>query len=468
MPKAFISYARDGSHGENLAIEIQQQLQAAGFAVFRDVTGLKPGDPWFHKLEFELETSDVMVLVLSEKVRKSKWVHNEFSMAEEIGIPVIPVLAETIRQPLWVRHLQILDFCGARDWQILLEVLRAKTGGEIPSVSSFSKESTLQTEHDVTKSAFLSVPPLLEENIPRVDGVTTKSVIPVIPPLLKKSTLQIGRDVIGVTSPFNKGGTRGISLPWASDSGVDQYGRYADLKVKSVTQRFRWIEPGTFRMGSQESESERFDNEVCHQVTLTQGFWLADTACTQFLWIAVMGENSARFSDNFENPAEQRVWYDVEVFLTKLNELIHGGRVRLPTEAEWEYACRAGTNTAFSFGDNINPEQVNYNGNYPYANGKKGLYRKKTVPVKSLPANPWGLYEMHGNLWEWCQDVWQEELPAEPVIDPKGAGDDTGIHVVRGGAWDLSGGDVRSSIRYGNLPGYRLNGGIGFRLALGN
>lgn len=117
MPKAFISYARDGGHGENLAIEIQQQLQAAGFAVFRDVIGLKPGDVWYHKLEFELETSDVVVLVLSEKVRKSKWVHNEVSMAEEIGIPVISVLAEKVRYPLWLRHLQMLDFCGVRDWR---------------------------------------------------------------------------------------------------------------------------------------------------------------------------------------------------------------------------------------------------------------------------------------------------------------------------------------------------------------
>lgn len=134
MPRAFISYARDSGHGENLAIEIQQQLQAAGFAVFRDVTGLKPGDPWFHKLEFELETSDVMVLVLSDKVRKSKWVHNEFSMAEEIGIPVIPVLAEAIRQPLWVRHLQMLDFCGVKEWHLLLDVVVSKIGEEIPSV----------------------------------------------------------------------------------------------------------------------------------------------------------------------------------------------------------------------------------------------------------------------------------------------------------------------------------------------
>ncbi|OQX09177.1 MAG: hypothetical protein BWK73_23405 [Thiothrix lacustris] len=128
MPKAFISYARDGGYGENLAAEIQQQLLAAGFAVFRDVIGLKPGDVWYRTLEFELETSDVMVLVVSEKVRTSKWVHNEVSMAEEIGIPVIPVLAEKVRYPLWLRHLQVLDFCGVVDWTLLLGALGHHVG----------------------------------------------------------------------------------------------------------------------------------------------------------------------------------------------------------------------------------------------------------------------------------------------------------------------------------------------------
>ncbi|MDD5393315.1 MAG: DUF1566 domain-containing protein [Thiothrix sp.] len=132
MPKAFISYARDGSHGENLAAEIQQQLQAAGFAVFRDVIGLKPGDPWFHKLDLELESSHVMVLVLSEKVRTSTWVPSEVDMAKELGIPIVPVLAEKMIRPTWIRHLQALDFCGARDWRVLLEAIGHHVGEPSP------------------------------------------------------------------------------------------------------------------------------------------------------------------------------------------------------------------------------------------------------------------------------------------------------------------------------------------------
>jgi len=255
---------------------------------------------------------------------------------------------------------------------------------------------------------------------------------------------------------------------WAQDAGQDQYGRYADLLVKGVTQRFRWIEPGTFWMGSPASEPERnADREVRHQVTLGKGFWLGDTACTQALWKAVMGNNPAIFKDSEINPVEEVSWDDTQEFFQTLNSMVSGLNARLPTEAQWEYACRAGTHTPFSFGDNITPEQVNYYGNYPYANGKKGLYRQKTVPVKSLPANPWGLYEMHGNVWEWCQDAWQEKLPAEPVTDPEGSGGAGVLRVVRGGSWLNDGRSCRSAYRDWFVPDGR-NVDLGFRLVLGH
>ncbi|UOG91018.1 MAG: formylglycine-generating enzyme family protein [Candidatus Thiothrix sulfatifontis] len=247
-------------------------------------------------------------------------------------------------------------------------------------------------------------------------------------------------------------------------------GLYADLEIKGIPQRFRWIEPGTFLMGSPESEAGRYDDEVQHQVTLTQGFWLADTTVTQSLWQAVMGNNPSRFNDNPNNPVERVSWNDIQDFIKKLNALIPNLQAKLPTEAQWEYACRSGTTTPFSFGDNITPEQVNYNGNNPYAGGKKGLYREKTVPVKSLPANPWGLYEMHGNVWEWCQDVWQEKLLASPVTDPEGVagGDQAGVErVVRGGAWLYDGVFCRSAYRYRYEPDDRYND-LGFRLLLGH
>ncbi|MCP4700229.1 MAG: formylglycine-generating enzyme family protein [Gammaproteobacteria bacterium] len=225
----------------------------------------------------------------------------------------------------------------------------------------------------------------------------------------------------------------------------------------------RLIAPGRFLMGSPESEPKRYGDELQHEVILTKGFWLADTACTQALWQAVTGNNPSRFKGP-ENPAEKVSWNNAQEFLQTLNKAVLGLNLRLPAEAEWEYACRAGTATPFWFGDNITPELVNYDGNYPYAGGKKGLYRKKTVPVKELQCNAWGLYQMHGNIYEWCQD-WYNKYPQRTVSDP--AGPDSGTdRVLRGGSWLNYGLDTRSAYRYRSEPGYR-DDRFGFRLARG-
>jgi sulfatase modifying factor 1 len=252
---------------------------------------------------------------------------------------------------------------------------------------------------------------------------------------------------------------------WAGEWGEDEFGLWMAFTYRGVQQAFRWISPGTSLIGSPEDEPERYHDETPHPVTLTQGYWLADSACTQVLWRAVMGDNPSRFQDDEQNPVEQVSWNDVQQFIDKLNGLIPNLNARLPTEAQWEYACRAGTTTPFSFGKNITPEQVNYNGEYPYTGGKKGLYRRKTVPVKSLPPNPWGLYEMHSNVWEWCND-WFGNYPSAPVIDPVGPSIGATRVLLRGGSWLLYGGDVRSAVRSGNGPDYRDNA-IGFRLFLG-
>jgi formylglycine-generating enzyme required for sulfatase activity len=250
---------------------------------------------------------------------------------------------------------------------------------------------------------------------------------------------------------------------WASDWGKNQYGLWVAFTYKNVKQCFRWIKPGTFKMGSPENEPERDDDEILHEVTLTQGAWMADTACTQALWQAVMGENPSAFK-GADRPVENVSWNHCREFIDKINGFKPGLNLRLPTEAEWEYACRAGTQTPFWFGDNITPELVNYDGNYPYAGGKKGKYRKETVEVKSLPCNSWGLYQMHGNVWEWCSD-WYGDYPGGSVIDPTGPSDGAG-RVLRGGSWLDFGGFVRSAYRGGGGPAARSNG-TGFRLARG-
>ena len=251
--------------------------------------------------------------------------------------------------------------------------------------------------------------------------------------------------------------------PWASDWGQDPYGLWMGLIVSEVRQAFRWIPPGRFMMGSPSKEAERFDDETEHEVVLTGGFWLADTACTQALWEAVMGKNPSEFK-GAERPVEEISWEDAVLFTKRLNAQVTGLDLRLPTEAEWEYACRAGNQTPFWFGTNISTDQVNYHGKYPYAGGKKGQYRGETVEVKALPCNGWGLYQMHGNVWEWCAD-WYGDYPTDTVTDPTGSETGEG-RVLRGGSWSVSAGDARSAQRFSGTPDDRGDY-LGFRLARG-
>ncbi|MGE5341989.1 MAG: formylglycine-generating enzyme family protein [Candidatus Omnitrophota bacterium] len=254
-----------------------------------------------------------------------------------------------------------------------------------------------------------------------------------------------------------------VKPKWADSIGCDRYGLFADFSIKGVTQRMRWIRPGRFMMGSPNNEPERDDDERLHEVILTHGFWLADTCCTQALWQAVMKKNPSHFKGN-NRPVERVSWEDCQTFIDRINQKKKDLDLRLPTEAEWEYACRAGTTTPFSFGKTITPEQVNYNGKFPYAVGKEGKYREETVDVKSLPCNNWGLYEMHGNVWEWCSD-WFGDYPTELILDPKGP--DLGdSRVLRGGGWLNDARYVRSAMRGSFDPGFR-DGLIGFRLSRG-
>jgi len=250
---------------------------------------------------------------------------------------------------------------------------------------------------------------------------------------------------------------------WASDWGEDDAGIWVGFTFRGVRQGFRWIPPGDFTMGSPEHEPERFRNEKQHHVTLTKGFWLGETTVTQALWQAVIGGNPSGFTGE-DLPVANVGWDDAVGFLDTLNGRCPELALRLPTEAEWEYACRAGTNTPFSTGAKLTTDQANYHGDFPYAGGEKGIARRKTVPVTELPANDWGLYHMHGNVWEWCAD-WYGAYPDEPVVDPTGP--DTGVsRVLRGGSWADFARDARSAYRIHDQPSNRYDF-YGFRLARG-
>ena len=231
------------------------------------------------------------------------------------------------------------------------------------------------------------------------------------------------------------------------------------------------IPPGEFMMGSPETEANRSKDEgPQHRVRINYWFYLGKFAVTQAQWRAIMGSNPSNFKDCDDCPVEQVSWDDAVEFCRKLSART-GREYRLPSEAEWEYAVRAGTTTPFAFGDTITPEIVNYNGNYPYANAAKGTYRQKTVPGGSLGvANAFGLYDMHGNVWEWCQDWYHDSystIAGDAPTDGSAwlSGGEQKYRVYRGGSWYYSAFYLRSANRLYNIPGFGpYNSSLGFRV----
>ncbi len=234
--------------------------------------------------------------------------------------------------------------------------------------------------------------------------------------------------------------------------------------TNSIGMKFVWIKPGSFMMGSPKEEKERFDFETQHKVTLTKGFYMGVYTVTQEQWKEVMGNNPSSFKGEKNLPVETVSWDDCQEFIKKLREK-DKKQYRLPSEAEWEFACRAGTTTPFHFGETISTDQANYNGDFTYGEGKKGVHRKKTTPVGSFPANAWGLHDMHGNVMEWCQDCWSD-YPQKDVVDPTGPEkpEKGESRVLRGGSWSGYPLHCRSANRYGIEPGSRGNGVLGCRL----
>jgi uncharacterized protein (TIGR02996 family) len=254
--------------------------------------------------------------------------------------------------------------------------------------------------------------------------------------------------------------------------------------VNSIGMRFALIPAGTFLMGSPSGEESRAKHEgPLHKVTITRPFYLGVHEVTQKQWQAVMGDNPAWFSSTGSGkksvkgmstddlPIEQVSWTVSNRFLKKLaalpDEVAAGRRYRLPTEAEWEYACRAGLPLyqVFHFGNSLSHGQANFEATYPYGEGPKGRPLKRTSAVGSYKPNTFGLYDMHGNVWEWCSDWYARDYYSKsPHEDPSGP-EKGSSRVMRGGCWDAIGGYCRSAIRCQDPPG-RRDRLVGFRAVL--
>jgi formylglycine-generating enzyme required for sulfatase activity/uncharacterized caspase-like protein len=205
------------------------------------------------------------------------------------------------------------------------------------------------------------------------------------------------------------------------------------------------IPGGSFMMGSPNGEGYDFEKPQ-HQVTI-QPFFMGKFPITQAQWQIVMGNNPARFQDSPLNPVERVSWDDAQEFCDQLSKQT-GKAYRLPTEAEWEYACRARTTTPFHFGETISTELANYCGNYAYGEGVKGEYREKTTPVGYFKVtNNFGLSDMHGNVWEWCEDDWHENYQDAPNDGSAWLSGKSNVKVIRGGSWGYDPFYCRSAFR---------------------
>ncbi|MEY2688807.1 MAG: hypothetical protein RL375_3005 [Pseudomonadota bacterium] len=461
--KIFISYRRSETAWAARAL-FERLVRRFPERVFIDLEGIELGSVFTEAIDRHLEGCHAMLALIGatwlteiqdrEAHGDEDYVRLELARSLARGIPIVPVLVDGAPMP---RARDLPDDLKAvtrrNALPLVADTFEAQMGRLEREVHKILAEAG---DLPITADPFASV--RLQPEPVRPDAGVAKPSASAAPAIVRPRA------------------------PWMNDEGTDQYGRWAEFKVDSVIQRLRWIEPGEFWMGSTEAERRRFaegwlteqqvkewldPEKPRHRVRLTQGYWLADTACTQALWQAVTGDNPSSFTGDLQLPVENVSWNDItQHFLPELNRRVPGLQALLPNEAQWEFACRAGTDTAYAFGETITPEQVNFNGNYPPPGGAKDLFREKSVPVKALAANAWGLYQMHGNVSEWCADG-KRTYEAGTVSDPLGPQDQgADQRVLRGGSWNSYGWFCRSAYRNVDGPVERY-GDIGFRFARG-
>jgi formylglycine-generating enzyme required for sulfatase activity len=247
---------------------------------------------------------------------------------------------------------------------------------------------------------------------------------------------------------------------------------YFTERVNGIGIEMVAIPGGRFWMGSPDGEEGRYDDESPQHEVSVPDFFLGKFTVTQAQWRAVaqlpqINQSLNADPSNFKGdnrPVERVSWDEAQEFCARLSQAT-GKAYRLPSEAQWEYACRAGSTTPFAFGATLNTDIANYDGNYTYGNGKKGVYREQTVDVGSFPPNAWGLYDMHGNVWEWCEDRWHDNYNGAPTDGTAWTDKSTEYKLLRGGSWNNDPRNCRSAGRVDLARGLR-DIDIGFRVVL--
>jgi Uncharacterized conserved protein len=414
------------------------------------------GDDWENEIDTNLETAEIILLLLSASFIASPycWSKEMTKALERHGRREARVIPVILRPCRWT--------------STRLKVLQA--------VPKDARPVTLWTNED---EAFDDVAARIETVVEALqtaalDAAATPSPGAPAPPSPASGRgelkpLPLGE--VGANAPGEGAGAPKLTLKNDVHIGVDprelpDFAVFKDIGAPWCPEMVV-IPAGTFLMGSPPGEADRIGVEgPQHRVTISRRFAIGRHAVTfdeydHFCSVTRRQTPGDNGWGRGRRPVINVSWEDAQAYSAWLSGET-GSDYRLPTEAEWEYACRAQTTTPFSFGATITPEQANYNGRFPYGSAKKGLYRGQTVPVGSLPANPWGLQEMHGNVWEWCHDG-KRTYGGESVIDPLEPVNGS-YCVLRGGSWDYPAHHVRSACRSGYDPCDRV-GHFGFRCA---
>jgi formylglycine-generating enzyme required for sulfatase activity len=485
----FISYSHvDRDWVERLQKMIRPLVRSHGLRLWDD-SQIQPGDKWREEIEAALAAAKVALLLVSSDFLASEFVTNSelpqlLAAAEEEGLRIlwVPLRPSLVRrtpidayQALGDPGRPLARMDPVEQEEALVEIAlaiekvlaprqdsppaAAKTQGD--SVGRSRQAAAPGSGSSVLAGAERQAVAAARSGADQPEVAQPEAAEPTAAPL------RLQRFATSTCLLRQKGGR------WSMERRPLQVEGYREELGEGVALTMVKIPAGSFLMGSPEDEPERLEREgPQHEVTLGS-FFMAQTPITQAQWREVAGwQKLERDLDpdpsNFKGanrPVEMVSWFDALEFCCRLSQRT-GQRYGLPSEAQWEYACRAGSTTPFHFGATLTPDLANYNGNHVYGNGPKGTYREQTVEVASFAANGWGLHDMHGNVWEWCEDHWHDSYNFAPGDDqpwhiPAAADDEP--RLLRGGSWNVVPWLCRSACRSNTLPGYR-NYDIGFRV----
>jgi len=442
----FISHS---SKDKSIADAVCASLENVKISCWIAPRDIRPGDKWAASITNAIENSKIMVLIFSSNSNNSDDVLNEILLAKDAKAIIIPFKIENILPEGEMKYyltrthwLDAMDPPTEKHIQPLVETInqfiKVSSSISTPDVTARVEAVELEPQGEIERKQREEQEQLCREEerkeIEQQERLNREQEERVIKLKEKQQKKQREKE-----EKYRQPKEELKEL----ESTPKTY-------TSSIGMKFYLVPGGEFMMGSGEYDPEK----PVHRVKISKPFYLGTYPVMQKQWMSVMGNNPSYFKGD-KLPVETVSWNDVQDFITKLNEKEGGNKYRLPTEAEWEYAARAGTTTRFSFGDN----ESNL-GDYAWYDANSG---NKTHDVGQKKSNPWGLYDMHGNVWEWVQDSWHSDYNGAPT-------DGSSWEIVEGSSWVLRGGccnryarDCRSAARRGGAPDSRSYA-LGFRL----